>query len=112
MRTIIPVIFVLLVAGCVGGGPVVKQGDTVTLDYTLTVDGSVADTSIGKQPFSFTVGSGQVIQGFDEAVIGMKIGETKKFTVPPAKGYGESGSHPLAGKTLLFEIKIIDVRSA
>ena len=111
MRTTIPVIFVLLVAGCVGG-PAVKQGDTVTLDYTLIVDGSIADTSVGRQPFSFAVGAGQVIQGFDEAVIGMKIGEEKTFTVPPAKGYGESGSHPLAGKTLLFEIKIIDIKSA
>lgn len=112
MRTIIPVMFVLLVAGCIGGGPVVKSGDTVTLDYTLTVDGGLVDTSAGRQPLTFAVGSGQVIKGFDEAVIGMKIGEEKTFSVAPEEGYGISGAHPLAGKTLLFYIKILDIKSA
>lgn len=68
----------------------VRRGDKVKVHYKGTLeDGSVFDTSEGKEPLSFDVGSGQVIQGFDEAVMGMKVGESKTVLIPCAKAYGE-----------------------
>jgi len=68
----------------------IKKGDNVKVHYkgTLT-DGTVFDSSEGKDPLEFVVGSGQVIQGFDEAMIGMKVGESKVVEIPVEKAYGE-----------------------
>jgi len=67
----------------------VKKGDKVKIDYNGTLeDGTVFDTSEGKQPIEFEVGSGMVIPGFDAALIGMKKGEEKNITLPPEKAYG------------------------
>jgi peptidylprolyl isomerase len=70
---------------------VAKNGDKVTLEYTgMLDDGTVFDTSSNHdKPLRFEVGGGRVIPGFDKAVIGMKLGEEKKFTIPPAKAYGK-----------------------
>ena len=139
----------------------VKKGDVVSLHYTGTLeDGSVFDSSKKRnEPLKFTAGSGQVIPGFDQAVVGMKKGEEKKFTLQPADAYGDrkpdmtqtvprkhlpknhepkpgmmlvmgtpSGqqvpavitevttenvildlNHPLAGKALTFDIKIVEI---
>ena len=66
-----------------------QKGDLVEVDYTgRFLNGSIFDTSYGRQPITFTVGSGRMIEGFDEAVINMSIGETKNVTVPPEKAYG------------------------
>ena len=66
-----------------------KSGDTVKINYTGTLDdGSVFDSSEGREPLSFTLGSGQVIPGFDEAVTGMAQGEQKKVTIPSDQAYG------------------------
>ncbi len=92
---------VILFSGCIDQRTV-KSGDTVSVDYILTTDGKVVDTTIESvakenniyvagrkyQPLNFTVGKGEMIKGFDEGVIGMKVGETKTLTVPPEKGYG------------------------
>ena len=110
IKVVLFVASVFLIAGCIGQSGI-KNGDTITLDYTLKVDGSVVDTSIGKQPLEFIVGSGQVIPGFDKGVLGMNVGEEKTFSVSPEEGYGTSGNHPLAGKTLVFTVKIINVSS-
>lgn len=80
---------ILLVTGC-GGSKVVENGDSVKVDYTGTLsDGTVFDSSIGKTPLEFTVGAGQMIAGFDKAVLGMKKGETKKVTIPADEAYGQ-----------------------
>ncbi|MDI9395061.1 MAG: peptidylprolyl isomerase [Euryarchaeota archaeon] len=98
----------ILISGCtgneIGEGRAVKSGDTVQVDYTGKLEnGTVFDTSIEEVakkagiydarreyiPLNFTVGSGQVIEGFDEGLIGMKEGEEKKLTIPPEKAYGE-----------------------
>jgi peptidylprolyl isomerase len=80
---------ILLVTGC-GGAKVVENGDSVKVDYTGTLsDGTVFDSSIGKTPLEFTVGAGQMIAGFDKAVLGMKKGETKKVTIPADEAYGQ-----------------------
>jgi peptidylprolyl isomerase len=69
---------------------VTQNGDTVKVDYTGTLsDGTVFDSSIGRTPLEFTVGAGQMIAGFDKAVVGMKLGETKKVTIPADEAYGQ-----------------------
>ncbi|MCI5146864.1 MAG: peptidylprolyl isomerase, partial [Candidatus Electrothrix sp. AR3] len=67
-----------------------KKGDNVKIHYTGTLaDGSTFDSSRGVEPLEFTLGSGQVITGFDEAVIGMTLGEKKNVTIPVEKAYGQ-----------------------
>ena len=159
---------VFLFAGFLGisqafadGNSAVKKGDRVTLEYTGTLeDGTVFDSSKNhKKPLEFEVGSGQVIPGFDKAVMGMKKGEKKKFTLQPSEAYGDRNSeltqivprtqlpkghepkagmmlavgtpdgrqvpatitkvtadnvtldmnHPLAGKALTFDIKLVGI---
>lgn len=138
----------------------VKKGDTVLVDYTGKLEtGEVFDTSKGKQPIEFEVGSGKVIKGFDEGIIGMSVGEEKTISIPPENAYGQKNetyikdiprktvpkeidvepghllifkredglsmpatiissnddivkvdfNHPLAGKTLKFEVKLIKI---
>ena len=66
------------------------RGDTVRIHYTGTLDdGSVFDSSRGRRPLEFTVGSGQVIPGFDAAVTGMSVGDEKTVTIPAGEAYGE-----------------------
>ena len=72
------------------GAKQVKQGDTVKVEYTGTFDnGTVFDTSEGREPLKFTAGIGQMIPGFDQAVIGMKIGQEKEIRLQPSDAYGE-----------------------
>lgn len=66
------------------------DGDQVRVHYTGTLDdGEVFDSSVGREPLEFTVGSGQVIGGFDEAVRGLRIGESRSVRIEPADAYGE-----------------------
>lgn len=139
-----------------------KKGNTVKVHYTGSLeDGKVFDTSEGKDPLEFKAGEGKVIKGFDNAVIGMDIGEEKEITIKPEDAYGQRNeklvqevpkaafgkdsdklkqgailglkdpqgnvmnaivikvgddkvtldmNHPLAGKTLKFKIKIVEVK--
>jgi FKBP-type peptidyl-prolyl cis-trans isomerase 2 len=67
-----------------------KQGDTIQIHYTGTLeDGTVFDSSEGREPLSFTLGQGQVISGFEEAALGMEVGETKKARIEVDDAYGE-----------------------
>jgi len=67
-----------------------KNGDSVKIHYTGTLeDGTVFDSSAGRDPLVFTVGGGQVIVGFEEAVLGMIVGDRKKVFIPADKAYGE-----------------------
>ena len=70
----------------------VKKGDTVKVDYVGSLDdGTVFDRSdVHGQPLEFEVGSGNVVKGFDDAVMGMKPGDTKKIVIPPEQAYGVS----------------------
>ncbi|MCL4362546.1 MAG: peptidylprolyl isomerase [Candidatus Parvarchaeota archaeon] len=68
----------------------VKKGDKIQVIYTgYLEDGSVFDSNEGKDALSFEVGAGQVIKGFDDAVVGMKVGENKSITIKPEEAYGE-----------------------
>ncbi len=103
----------------------VEDGDYVEVDYTGRLqDGTIFDSSIEEkakkskyydknrdyEPLGFTVGEGQMIAGFEEAVKGMDVGEKKEVEIPPEKAYGKKGDHPLAGKTLIFEIEVKEKR--
>jgi peptidylprolyl isomerase len=69
--------------------PRAKPGDTVRIHYTGTLeDGTVFDSSAGREPLEFTVGAGEVIPGVDEAVIGMEPAEVKSTEIPPEQAYG------------------------
>ncbi len=97
----------------VGTGEQAKAGDTLNVKYTGTLtDGTVFDSTDnhGGEPFSFTVGQGQVIQGWDEGLIGMKVGGTRKLTIPADLGYGSQavGSIP-ANSTLIFTIELVSI---
>ena len=66
-----------------------KKGDKVGIHYTCKLeDGTVADSSNGTDPIEFTLGKGEVIKGLEEAVMGMKVGQSKSVNVPPDKAYG------------------------
>lgn len=137
----------------------IKNGDTVHINYTGRLDnGEVFDSSEGRPPLQFTVGGGQVIPGFENAVVGMQTGESRTVTIPPEEAYGpvreelfvevpkdrlpagmelasgmqlqmtdpegktipavvaevmDTGiridvNHPLAGKTLIFDIQVVN----
>lgn len=71
----------------------IKNGDKVKVEYTGSLDdGSVFDSSVGKEPLVFVAGSGQLIKGFDDAVIGMVKGQEKIITIESADAYGDSNS--------------------
>lgn len=142
-----------------GDNMTIKSGSTVSMNYTLKVDGKVVDSSEGREPLTYVQGSGQIIPGLEEQLEGMKKGDKKQATVSPDKGYGISDpqavqkvprtafqdidkmkvgdvvsgrvndqefqamitdindkevtidlNHPLAGKTLNFDVEITDVK--
>lgn len=69
----------------------VKNGDTIKIHYKGTLnDGSVFDSSEGRDPLQFEAGSGMVIKGFDEGVMGMKVGDKKSINIPAKEAYGEA----------------------
>ena len=95
-----------------GEGDEAISGKTVTVNYTGTLeDGTQFDTSIGRAPFSFPLGAGRVIKGWDEGVAGMKVGGKRKLTIPPELGYGSRGAGNVipANATLIFEVELLKV---
>lgn len=96
-----------------GTGQEVKSGDTVVIHYkgTLT-DGTKFDSSYDRgTPFETQIGVGQVIKGWDEGVVGMKVGGKRKLTIPPDMGYGAQAVGPIpANSTLIFEVELIGVK--
>ena len=104
---------------------VVQQGDTVSVHYVGRFPGGkVFDTSMKSEAIKaglynpardyktlqVVLGAHQVISGFEEALIGMKINEEKEVTLPPEKAYGKTGRHPMAGKTLQFKLLVTNIK--
>ena len=121
-------IVMILIAGCskdkeamngeliiedlkVGEGSEVVKYNIVTVNYTgWLTDGTKFDSSLnpGRSPFRFTVGGGQVIKGWDEGLIGMKVGGKRKLTIPPSMGYGNQDMGVIPpNSTLIFEIDLL-----
>ena len=153
---------IVSIVSCSGAAKA-KDGDTVKVDYKLTLeDGTVYDESAAGEPLEFTLGENEVITGFEDAVKGMKVGETKTVTLTPEQAYGQyddslvqvvdrsqlpadidpqvgqylqaqgsdgsvrtfvitavtdttvtvDGNHPLVGKTLTFEITLVNITAS
>ncbi len=96
----------------VGTGPAAKTGDSVQVQYTGSLlNGNVFDSNVGKAPFSVTLGQGQVIKGWDQGLVGMKVGGKRKLTIPAALGYGDQGQGEKipGGATLVFEVDLLSI---
>lgn len=97
----------------VGTGQEVTSGDTVVMHYKGTLsNGEKFDSSYDRgTPFETRIGVGQVIQGWDMGVPGMKVGGKRKLVIPPALGYGERGIGPIPGNaTLIFEVELLEIK--
>ena len=97
----------------VGEGAEVKSGDQVTVHYVGTFeDGTVFDSSRAKDtPFTFRLGAGRVIQGWDEGVLGMKVGGVRNLVIPPDLAYGVQGIPGAIppNSTLFFEVELLQI---
>ena len=97
-----------------GKGSEAKEYNKITVNYTGKLkDGSIFDSSLkkGRDPFTFTLGVGSVIKGWDLGVKGMKVGGKRKLTIPSELGYGDQGAGTVIppGATLVFEIELLNV---
>ena len=102
-----------------------QNGDVISVHYVGKYPGGkVFDTSMRAEaekaglfnpardykPLQVVLGQHQVISGFEEALLGMKVNETKEVTLPPEKAYGRAGRHPMAGKTLQFRLLVTNIK--
>jgi peptidylprolyl isomerase len=96
----------------VGSGAQVTRGDTITVDYVgYLVDGTVFDTSIGREPFEVEIGIGYLIEGFDEGLLGMKEGGRRVLVIPAGMAYGsEESSYIPANSLLVFDVELLAVK--
>lgn len=130
IKWLITMAIILLVAGCskddknmngeliiediiVGQGAEAVKHSIITVNYTGWLeDGTKFDSSLnpGREPLRFTLGAGQMIQGFDQGIVGMKVGGKRKLTIPPNLGYGsqDKGIIP-PNSTLIFELDLLIV---
>jgi FKBP-type peptidyl-prolyl cis-trans isomerase len=95
-----------------GKGEAVQGGMAVTVDYVGRLrDGRVFDSTRGREPFRFLVGTGQVIEGWDEGVEGMLEGGVRELRIPPDLAFGPAGSPPLVppNAPLTYEVELLDV---
>lgn len=97
----------------IGDGPEARSGQTVIVNYRGTLEnGKEFDSSYGRGPFSFPLGAGRVIRGWDEGVAGMQVGGKRKLVIPPDLAYGERGAGGVIppNATLVFEVELLEIR--
>ncbi len=98
----------------VGSGAQAKVGDQVVVNYTGWLpDGTKFDSSVDRnKPFEFSLGSGEVISGWDEGVAGMQVGGKRRLTVPPDLAYGQAGYAGVIppNATLIFEVELMEIK--
>lgn len=129
-KIMLPVL-ILLVSGCgsqkvvtmenglvmedviIGEGAEAERHSIVSVDYTGSLeDGTIFDSSLnpGRGPYRFTLGARQVILGWDQGLLGMKVGGKRKLTIPPALGYGSRNMGPIPpNSVLIFEVELMGV---
>jgi FKBP-type peptidyl-prolyl cis-trans isomerase FkpA len=96
----------------VGTGATAVVGNTVTVHYTgMFTNGTVFDSSVGRTPIQFQLGSNQVIAGFSQGIVGMKVGGKRRMTIPPSLAYGSAGRPPTipGNATLVFEVDLVSI---
>ena len=104
-----------------GSGPEIKSGQTALVHYTGWLYDAAAPENKGKkfdssvdrnEPFEFPVGAGMVIKGWDEGVVGMKVGGKRRLVIPPDMGYGSRGAGGVIppGATLVFDVELVEIR--
>jgi FKBP-type peptidyl-prolyl cis-trans isomerase FkpA len=98
----------------VGTGPEAMNGDMLSVNYTgWLYDPNAAEnkgTEFDSGNFSFELGAGRVIAGWDQGLVGMQVGGQRRIVIPPALGYGSSGQGPIPGDaTLLFEVELVGI---
>ncbi len=97
----------------VGNGPIATSGNELTVHYVGTLsDGQVFDSSRTRgTPFKFTLGGGNVIRGWDEGLVGMRVGGVRKLVISPEYGYGSQAIGPIPpNSTLYFEVELLDAK--
>ena len=137
--SIAPLILFVVVAGCdsnptapsdgvpftvidlaEGTGATATNGQLLTVDFTgwlyaagaLDNKGTVFDTTVGREPFTFPLGAGQVIRGWDQGLVGMRVGGKRRLVIPPELAFGERGSGNTIppNATLIFEVDLISIQ--
>ena len=97
-----------------GSVPAIQNGQIAVVHYTGTLlDGTKFDSSVDRgTPFSFSLGAGEVIEGWDKGVLGMMVGEKRKLQVPPELGYGTSGAGGIIppNAILVFEVELLEIK--
>ena len=95
------------------GAEAAKEGSKVKVHYTgWLTSGKKFDSSVGSQPFEFTIGRGEVIKGWDEGIAGMKVGGKRQLRIPPNLAYGLDGHPPQIppNSTLIFDVQLVSVK--
>ena len=97
-----------------GAGPEAKPGDKLSMQYVGVAFSTKKEFDASwnsGQPFEFTLGIGKVIQGWDQGLVGMKVGGRRQLVIPPGLGYGPAGSPPVVGpnETLVFVVDLVSV---
>ncbi|HXK38236.1 MAG TPA: FKBP-type peptidyl-prolyl cis-trans isomerase [Candidatus Paceibacterota bacterium] len=97
-----------------GAGDGAKNGQTVVVHYTgMFTDGKVFDSSVPRgQPFPVKLGAGMVIEGWEKGLVGMKVGEKRRLTIPPELGYGAAGAGGVIppNSTLVFDVELLEIK--
>jgi FKBP-type peptidyl-prolyl cis-trans isomerase len=97
----------------IGTGRSAQKGDLVSVRYVGTLtSGTVFDSTNARGPFQFRLGGGSVIAGFDQGVLGMKIGGKRRVTIPPAMGYGARGAPPTIppNSVIVFDLELVAIQ--